>query len=253
MAEGKHASRSKSFDDFEYNRRGSSRRGRREQIVGEEISEEDKLNVHNDILNANSDNYEDNYDDDDYYDDEPMINYKKVIIIVVAILLVVAVTFGIYKLVKSKENAKIDNETTKAESMPLSIAGYKVLGQIIIKDLNVEQYILNLAEDDALKNGVVKLYGSSLNSIGNMCIAGHNHEGVFKDIGKLNVGNKIILKDISNVEHEYKVTSVKTVEPDDLECLLQNNERVEITLITCSEDSTSRVIVKAEKVTKDNG
>lgn len=253
MAGGKHASRSKSFDDFEYDRKGSSRRGKREQFIEEDNIEEDKLNVHNDILNANNDDYEEDYDDDDYYDDEPMINYKKVIIIVVTIIVLLAIIFGIYKLTIGKDDYEIIDETTQTEKMPLSVAGYKVLGQIVIKDLNVEQYILNLAEDDALKNGVVKLYGSSLNSYGNMCIAGHNNEGVFKDIGKLKVGNKITVKDINNNEYEFKVTSVETVEPDNLECLLQDNSKIEITLITCSDDSTSRVVVKAEKVTKDNG
>lgn len=254
MAGGKHASRSKSFEDLESNRK-ERERNRRAQL--EENEADDKLNVHNDILNSNAEDYEDDYDDDSYYDDEPMINYKKIIIVVVAIIALVAIIFGIYKLVSGndKENTTKENETTQTtnEKIPSSIAGYKVLGQVIIKDLNVEQYILNLPEDEALKNGVVKLYGSSLNGHGNFCIAGHNYEGIFKDLEKLNVGDKIIIKDAREVQYEYKVTSVKTVEPDNLECLLQDEEKVEITLITCSTGSTSRVIVKAEQVTKDNG
>lgn len=255
MAGGKHASRSKSFEDLEFNRK---ERGRRKREELEENEVDDKLNVHNNILNSNAEEYEDDYDDsDDYWDDEPQINYKKVAIIVVSVIAVLAIIFGIYKYISSKnEEDKVNqNETSQnsTEEMPSSISGYKVLGQVIIKDLNVEQYILNLSEDEALKNGVTKLYGPSLNGHGNFCIAGHNYEGVFKDLEKLNVGDKITIKDTRSVEYEYKVTSVKTVEPDDLECLMQDTEKVEITLITCSTGATSRVIVKAEKVAEDNG
>lgn len=250
MAGGKHASRAKSFEDLEFNRKELSRR-RRARLEEEEEDDDEQLNVHNNTLD--SDNEEDDDYEDDYYDDEPIVDYKKIIIIVVAVIAVLAIIFGIYKLVSGKDKTPKEDDTVQTEEMPSSVAGYKVLGQIIIKDLNVEQYILNLPEDDALKNGVVKLYGSSLNSHGNFCVAGHNYEGMFKDLEKLNVDDKIIIKDVRNVEYEYKVTSVTTVDPDDLECLLQNKDKIEITLITCSTGAASRVVVKAEQVAKDNG
>ena len=119
-----------------------------------------------------------------------------------------------YKFLSSKndENELNKEETSQVdETMPSSISGYKVLGQVIIKNLNVEQYILNLPEEEALKSGVVKLYGNSLNGHGNFCIAGHNYEGVFKDLEKVNVGDEIIIKDTRNVEYKYKVTIAPTI------------------------------------------
>lgn len=245
MSGGKHASRAKSFEDLEFNRKEVSRR-RRNNLAEEDEEEE---------LENNNSNFEEDYEDDsDYFGDEPVVDYKKIIIIFAAIVVVLLVIFGIYKLVSGKEKTPAEEpEKTQTQEMPSSVDGYKVLGQIIIKDLNIEQYILNLPEDNALKSGVVKLYGASLNSHGNFCIAGHNYEGVFKDIEKLNVGDKIIIKDARATEYEYKVTNVSTVDPDNLECLLQNKDKVEITLITCSTGATSRVIVKAEQVAKDNG
>lgn len=250
MAGGKHASRSKSFEDLENNRRERARR-RREEFVEDEV--DDKLNVHNDILNSNAEEYEEDYEDDDYYD-EPEINYKKIAIVIGIIIAIVALAFGLYKFA-NREVVSEDDSTSQVsnKNMPLSIAGYKVLGQVVIKDLGIEQYILNLPEDDALKNGVAKIYGAALNSPGNFCMAGHNYEGIFKDLEKLNVGDKFIVRDTKNVEFEYKVTSVKTVDPDDLNCLLQDKSKIEMTLITCSTGSTSRVVVKAEQVAKDNG
>ena len=48
-------------------------------------------------------------------------------------------------------------------------------------------------------------------------------------------------------ETTYKVTKTYEVEPDNLECLLQDEEKVEITLITCQSGSTKRLVVKAEE------
>lgn len=245
MAVGKHASRYKSFESLDEGRKERYRK--RSQAEDEE---DDKLNVHTNVLNSNSEDYEDEYD-------EPILDYKKVIISIVVIIVIFALAFGIYKLVSAnkEETLPIEDDVAQIEEekMPSTISGYKVLGQVIIENLSVEQYILDSTEDNALKNGVVKLYGPSLNSYGNFCIAGHNYEGIFKDIEKLNVGDEIVIKDDDEAEYEYKVTSVKNIEPDDLECLMQNEEIVEITLITCSEGSTSRVVVKAEEVSKDNG
>lgn len=268
MSGGKHASRSKSFEDLEFNRKERGRRNRKRETFEE--NDDNNFDIHNNTLNYSEDNEEDennyyddnnendgNDDNDEYWEDEPEINYKKIIIVAIVIIVVLAAIFGIYKIVSSKneKNEALQDEISQAnnEEMPVSISGYKVLGQVIIKDLDIEQYILNLPEDEALKNGVAKLYGSSLNSNGNFCIAGHNYEGVFKDLEKLNVGDKIIIKDTKNVEYEYKVTSVKNVEPDNLECLMQDTSKVEITLITCDTGGTSRVVVKAEQVAKDNG
>ena len=39
-----------------------------------------------------------------------------------------------------------------------------------------------------------------------------------------------------------------SVEPDNLEVLIQNASKVEITLITCENGSTKRLVIKAEEV-----
>ena len=246
MAIGKHVSRYKSFESLEESRKEKARRR------AEYEKDDEKVNVNNGDID--SEKYDDEYDEDD---DEELLNYKKVIIAIVTIIVVFLLAFGIYKLVSDNDKEVMPAENVKTiqsqeEKLPLAVGGYKVLGQVLIEDLEIEQYILDSKEDKALESGVTKLYGPSLNDDGNFCIAGHNYEGIFKDLEKLNVDDEIIIKDANGDEYEYKVTSVKNVDPDNLEILMQNKEKVEITLITCTADSTSRVIVKAEKVSKDN-
>ena len=52
-------------------------------------------------------------------------------------------------------------------------------------------------------------------------------------------------------ETEYEIKQIYSVEPNDLTCLMQDESKVEITLITCENGSTTRLIVKAEEKNQD--
>lgn len=181
-------------------------------------------------------------------DDDDNFPKKKIIIIIAIIIVIVITIFAIYKIFFDKPEETVTNEPTiTEEKMAERIAGYQVLGKIIIKDLNVEQYILNSTEEEALKNGVGKLYGATLNNYGNFCIAGHNFDKVFKDLGELEIGDEFTIVDKNLDETTYEIKDIYTVEPDDLKCLMQNDDKIEITLITCENGATTRLIVKAEE------
>ena len=109
-----------------------------------------------------------------------------------------------------------------------------------------EQYILDSYEENALKVGVGKLYGEFLNDYGNFCIAGHNYENFFKDLSELEKGDEIIVTDINDNKITYEIKDIFTVEPTNLECLISNDEVIEITLITCENGANTRLVVKAE-------
>ena len=47
---------------------------------------------------------------------------------------------------------------------------------------------------------------------------------------------------------KYEIKSIYSVEADDLKCLLQDDTKIEITLVTCENGSTTRLVVKAEEV-----
>lgn len=186
--------------------------------------------------------------DDDYYDDEEEFNYKKLLIIIGAIALLIIAGVLIYKLVINKPEKEPEPTTVDTPKMMASVEGYKVLGKIVIKDLNIEQYILDSTEAKALQNGVGKIdNGASINNYGNFCLAGHNQENIFKKINELEIGDEFILIDKNAKETTYTITNKYEVEPDNLECLLQDEEKIEVTLVTCQAGSTKRLIVKAEE------
>mgnify|MGYP003292487220 CR=1 FL=1 len=188
------------------------------------------------------------YDKYDEYDEELSLK-KKIIIGISVLVLIVAVLMLFFLKNDEKEENVVENNVIETNTtLENTYEGYNVLGKIKIEEFGVEQYILDSTSDDALEKGVIRLYGGTLNNYGNFCIAGHNKEGVFAKLEEMEVGDNftVIEKDLK--ETTYEVKEIYTVEADDLKCLLQNEEKIEITLITCNNASTTRLIVKAEEV-----
>lgn len=192
---------------------------------------------------------QDRYDQEDY---EEGFTRKKAIIIgvVIGIIALIIVIIGIKN--NSEESNTVDSNTVNSNTVSEGLIeehnGYDVLGKIVIDELDVEQYILDSTDDAALDNGVIRLYGGSLNNYGNFCIAGHNKAGIFEKLSEMEIGDSFTIVEPDLEETEYKITEIYSAEADDLKCLLQDDEKIEITLITCENASTTRLIVKAEEV-----
>lgn len=212
----------------------------------------EKRNSFDDYTENNDDNYERNinYAESNFFDeDEEEFDYKKILITVATIIVLIIVGVLIYKFIIKKPE-KVPNEPviTDTEKMSETIDGYKVLGKIVIKDLNIDQYILDSTESKALQKGVGKIdNGASINNYGNFCLAGHNNEKIFQNLNKLKVDDEFVLVDKKMEETIYKVTSIFEVEPDNLECLLQDESKIEVTLITCQEGATKRLVIRAQE------
>lgn len=105
--------------------------------------------------------------------------------------------------------------------------------------------------EDLLKISPVKYHGGNPNEIGNFCIVGHNYrnEKFFSKVPSLVVGDEIQLTDLSKRTLTYKVYDVYTVDPNDTSCTTQmTGGKKELTLITCTNDSKLRVVVKCKEV-----
>lgn len=174
--------------------------------------------------------------------------YVKYGLIGVAILIViVGVVFGAYSLLSKMKEEKVQETSAKNEEV-LPETKYDVLGKIKIDKINVEQEILDSTEEEALENGVIKLYGDKLNEPGNFCIAGHNEENIFQRLEEMEIEDEIEIIDENEESVKYIITEIASVEPTDLSLLRTEPEKTQITLITCENYSTQRLIIKAEKM-----
>lgn len=131
---------------------------------------------------------------------------------------------------------------------------YKNIASISIPKINLKYAITDgithsEAETEALlKTSPTKFWGPEPNKIGNFCIVGHNYRNgkFFSNVPKLVNGDIIELTDYTGKIKKYSVYDKYQVVPEDLSCTSQYTDgRKEITLITCTDDSKERVIVKA--------
>lgn len=150
------------------------------------------------------------------------------------------------------------NQTTKTKQQSQSGYTYVTDGKITIPKINVEYPILDGESDseaeteELLKMSPVKFHGPEINTVGNYCIVGHNYRNkrFFSKVPTLVNGDIIQITNFAdNTTVEYEVYAKYTVDPTDVSCTSQNTDgRKEITLITCTDDSKQRVIVKAREV-----
>lgn len=176
------------------------------------------------------------------------ISFIKILVIFTILFVIVGSIFAVRIIMKNKKPEQPTEPVSSVVSaLEEKYEGFEVLGKIRIDKLNIEQYILNSSDEAALEKGVTKLYGGTLNDYGNFCIAGHNYENVFQKLNELQVGDSFTIIDMNLEETEYEIKEITSVEPDDLSVLLPSEENIEITLITCENVSTTRLVVKAEK------
>lgn len=131
---------------------------------------------------------------------------------------------------------------------------YTTIARVSIPKINVNYPILDGVTDSVeetealLKISPTKFWGVDPNEVGNMSIVGHNYRNskFFSKVPNLVNGDVIEIQDLSGETLQYKVYDKYIVDPSDVSCTNpRTNGSKEITLITCTDDSKKRVVVKA--------
>ena len=196
---------------------------------------------------------------------------KKIIKGIILIFLIGIISYTVYQMyqeaqiqekpstslgqIKQENITKTQVTTQKEEKKDLNLVekeykGYEVSAKLKIEKLDIDTYVLANYSKQAMKVCVAKYYGPEPNEVGNYCIAGHNYitKNMFSKLGTLEIGDEMILTDNYHGKITYEVYDKYKAKPEDTSPLSQNtNGRKEITLITCSDYSTKRIIVKAKE------
>ena len=137
------------------------------------------------------------------------LGVKHNIKIILLLLLIPVIGLGSYFGYKTSLNHQNNNGNnavvpavadTQKEVEEEYIGGYKVLGNVKIEKINLDAKILDpvvndvKCTDDALRYGVVKLYGDKINEIGNFCMIAHD-TNEFVNLDEVIVGDTITVAD----------------------------------------------------------
>ena len=134
----------------------------------------------------------------------------------------------------------------KGEDIPLRVTG-NAIAVLDIPQYSIRGQIAEGTDDETLKNYIGKFIGSAdPGQLGNFSLAAHNniYTELFRNLHRVHAGDKIRIVTKTH-EYVYTVTSTETVDPTRTDVLEGSNKR-EITLITCTQAATKRIVVKGE-------
>ncbi|MBO4293121.1 MAG: sortase [Clostridia bacterium] len=128
--------------------------------------------------------------------------------------------------------------------------GFIVNGTMEIPKINFKYPVLDKVSKSSIENSVAILYGAGLNQVGNTVIIGHNYRNgqFFSNLKKVTNGDKIYITDYEGKKKTYTVYHHFVTTPDDTSFYQRDtNGKAEITLSTCTDDSSGRTIVFAKE------
>lgn len=133
---------------------------------------------------------------------------------------------------------------------------YPIESIIKIPKIGINYPVISKTSEELLKISVNKFHGPNPNEVGNYCIVGHNYlnDKMFSRLDELKNGDIVELKDLSGKIIQYRVYDKYIVNPTDTSCTSQRTKDGkklgfrEITLITCANYGTQRLIVKCREI-----
>lgn len=129
---------------------------------------------------------------------------------------------------------------------------YRIESRLQISNLGIDYPVLSKTSDELLKISLNKYWGNGPNKIGNYCIVGHNYANgkLFGKLSQMEIGDTAVLKDMETGKSvTYEAYKIDTVDPTDVSCTSQlTNGKKEMTLITCKNYGTQRLIIKCREL-----
>ncbi len=139
----------------------------------------------------------------------------------------------------------LGTSTSSAEETPNGLFGI-----IEIPKINLYYPVFSQLSEELLKVSPCKFYGDTPSVDGNICIAGHNYDNslFFSKISSLSQEDEIFIFDSKGTQYVYFVYNVYEVSETDLSPVLDYTENEKIlTLVTCNNFNSNRIIVKAKQ------
>lgn len=127
--------------------------------------------------------------------------------------------------------------------------GFGVLGTMEIPATNFKYPVLEKVTKKSIETAVAFLYGNGLNQPGNSVIIGHNYRNglFFSNNKKLNIGDKIFITDNAGNKVSYTIYNKFETTPEDTSFYQRDTAgKPEVTLSTCTDDSSARLIIFAK-------
>ncbi len=148
-------------------------------------------------------------------------------------------------------NVDTASGTSSSSGKMKTYKGFNVIGTIEIPKIDIKYPVLQDPPTvKKLETSVAALYpqNAELNTIGNTVIVGHNYRNglFFSNNKKLSTGDKVYITDLNGNKVTYTIYNIFNAEENDTSFYNRDTDgKREITLSTCTDDSSARIIIEA--------
>lgn len=136
----------------------------------------------------------------------------------------------------------------KNDTIKNILKNQKVIGIIEIKKIKITFAVVEGTDRENIRGAIGHMKGTAdIGQNGNCVLAGHRggmYGTFFKNIHKLDSGDAVVLTDENGNIFTYEVYDSYVVEPSDMSVVENTDDERQLTLISCENNGTKRLIVK---------
>lgn len=152
----------------------------------------------------------------------------------------------------TKNFHELQEAQNQEQPIELQMQGHKVIGIIKIPAIDLEYPIIDKTTKETMRISISKFSGGEINEIGKVALAGHNNYSgtMFGKNKNLKIKDKIYLTDLTRRTIDYEIYNIFVTDPNDTSILeTEDKTKRELTLITCKNGRSERLIIKARENT----
>lgn len=146
---------------------------------------------------------------------------------------------------------QVTNQQPSTTQYTTNGVDYTVEAIIRIPRLEINYPVISDTSEELLKISINKYWGPAPNQVGNYCVVGHNYKNkkMFGRLSEAVSGDIVELEDINGNVVKYSVYDRYIVMPTNTDCTSQlTGGNRELTLITCTNYGSQRLVVKAREI-----
>ena len=157
------------------------------------------------------------------------------------------------QIIENTEVNSLQSQTTtntQSTKTTQTYRNFNIVGSIQIPKTKIKYPIVDTITPDAVAVAVTQIYGPGLNEIGNTVLVAHNYRNgtFFSNNKKLVNGDKIYITDSNGLTVEYTIYNTYLTPESDFSYATRNtNGKREISLSTCTNDNSKRLVIWAKE------
>ncbi len=151
------------------------------------------------------------------------------------------------KIEEAAEEDQPAGELSEEREMPtMEIDGYRYIGYLTVPSTGLNLPIMEDWDYDRLKIAPCRYSGTVYQN--DMVLAGHNYRRHFSTLRWLELGTEIDFTDVEQNVYRYQISSVETLQPENIKDMTASSDDWDLTLFTCTIGGQARYTIRCVRI-----